>query len=151
MHIQRLPADLAMLVLEIFLREHRQRHPRTIPGSRHTSKENTVNDNPSRWSITGDLSGLSSPFGHDVKFSLLAKLLAENPEALKRFLENLATATAQKVGNNHPLVIGLETMIGTHFPPPIPAEPVDRTVNDNIDPLDNLHGSNGPWPDADDR
>lgn len=109
MHIQRLPADLAMLVLEIFLREHRQRHPRTIPGSRHTSKENTMNDNPSRWSITGDLSGLSSPFGHDVKFTLLARLLAENPEALKPFLRQLSQAMANQRGYD-PISAGLEKL-----------------------------------------
>ena len=82
-----------------------------------------------------------------INFRDASKLLAGNPVALKKFLEQLATEMAKEVGNNHPLVIGLETLVGTQFPLPIPTEPIDQTVNANIDPFDNLDGGpSEPWP-----
>ncbi len=59
-----------------------------------------------------------------INFRDASELLAGNPEALKKFLEQLATEMAKEVGNNHPLVIGLETLVGTQFPPPIRPRPV---------------------------
>ncbi len=59
-----------------------------------------------------------------IDFSTAGKLLAGNPVALKTFLKKLATEMAKEVGNNHPLVIGLETLVGTQFPPSIPSKPV---------------------------
>lgn len=59
-----------------------------------------------------------------INFRDASELLAGNPEALKKFLEQLATEIAKKFGNNHPLVIGLETLVGTQFPPSIPSKPV---------------------------
>jgi hypothetical protein len=60
-----------------------------------------------------------------IDFSTAGKLLAGNPVALKTFLKKLATEMAKKVGNSHPLVIGLETLVGTQFPPSIPPKPSD--------------------------
>lgn len=60
-----------------------------------------------------------------INFRDASKLLAGNPVALKTFLEKLATEIAKEVGNNHPLVIGLETLVGTQFPPSIPPKPGD--------------------------
>lgn len=57
-----------------------------------------------------------------INFRDASKLLATNPEALKKFLEQLASETAKKVGSDDPMVADLEMYLQIHFPTPIPAE-----------------------------
>lgn len=105
-----------------------------------------MNDKHLGWNVAMHLDGFANFYGHTISCDTIATLLAENPEAAKRFLEKLATATAKRVGNNHPLVITLETLVGTQFPPPItPEGPVGKTGLPS--PHTKAGVSDGPWID----